>query len=222
MPLQRNHGPAIERTAQWNAGTQAQSQQNVPKNERNNGGPSTVARRNASAGRADASRHFREKFDEKVSRHTKYGCVVCAIVGDSTEMKGHRHCMEALQLERSTCKSCLSDSHLAAVCPAKVHKKMKNTCVFCLRSGEYHKVATYTNCPPKWNDLLWNTVFLMMRYNNLEFRSILQAMGFKQGEHGDVAKQEHVAKFLADYVSCNAKGVNGFMEFFMIWGPRER
>jgi hypothetical protein len=62
-----------------------------------------------------------------------------------------------------------------------------------------------------------------MRYNTVQFRSILQAgMGFKQGEDGDVAKQEDVAKFLAKYVSCKAKGVNGFMEFFMIREPRER
>jgi hypothetical protein len=186
MPLQSNPGPAIQRLAQWKAGTtvhcQAQSHRNLPNNERNNGGTSIDARSNDSAGRAAANGRFGDKFDEKVLRHTKYGCMVCTIVGNSTEMKSHGHCIEALQLERSTCKSCLSNRHLANVCPAKIHKRMLQTCVFCLRSREYHKVAFFCNCPPAWNDLLWNTVSLMMKYRNVQFRSIPQAgMGFKQG-----------------------------------------
>ena len=195
---------------------QAQYRRNVPRNEGNNGEPSIVARISASAGRADASRDFGEKFEKKFTQQTDYGCVVCTIFGDFTETKDHQHCMESLNLDRNTCKLCLSNHHLAKVCPGKKHKRRKNTCWFCLRSGEYHKVAGYTKCPKEWNDLLWNTVFLMMKYKNLEFRSIMQTMKFKQGEHGDVANQENVAKFLADYVSCDAKGVNGFMEFFMV------
>lgn len=213
-PVEANAG--CDRMPMRGHALQAHAQRNVPRSERNNCGPSILARKNDSAGRADANRTFGEKFENKFLQKTKYGCVVCTIVGDGTEKKDHQHCMGSLELDRNTCKSCLSNRHLATACPAKEYKRGRNTCWFCLRTGEYHKVVGWTKCPKEWNDLLWNTVFLMMRYKNLEFRSTLQNMGFQQGEHGDVAKQENVAKFLSEYVSRNAKGVNGFMEFFMM------
>jgi hypothetical protein len=224
VPLKRNVAPANYGGATQRAGSTGGwdniSNGKMQHNDRIASGSGIVARATASASRAVAIVDYGNRFEDKVIRHTIYGCVVCTIVhGGCNKTQDHTLCMESLRKQESLmCKSCLSDNHSVEKCPAKKHKRMNRTCLFCLRPSEYHKVATFMKCPTPWNDLLWNTVFLMMRYRNLEFRNIMQAgMGFIQGENGDVAKEEDVAEFLAKYDSGDNKGVNGFMDFFVKW-----
>jgi hypothetical protein len=174
------------------------------------------------AARAASMKRFKEGFNLRMNTYTKYKrCVVCDIVANGNGMTQHGNCRENQKKKWKTCKSCLSSRHDIKNCQAKKHKTLAWTCRYCLLSSEYHMDSDFAQCPTERNDLLWDTVFLMMAHRNMEFRSILQSdMGFKQGAgHGDVAKQEDVAKFLGEYKSENGH-VNGFMEFFTKWDSK--